>query len=192
MKKFAVLFLLAIVPFTARAAETKLAADFVLQYGKIYPQGHLSKVLGAGDSYRGKLFGGVKVNSKWLGAVGLGLDFTYSDIETKNMGLDSHFRRYQWDLFIAPVSFWLFTLEPGFIWNITDTKLSSLGIEETSIRPGFITNLGFRLPIVKHVILRADGRYEYVFKDSETTSAGDAFNISGSFYSVLGGVEVYF
>ena len=177
---------------TARAAETKATGDFVVQYGKIYPQGHLASFLGEGDSYRAKIFGGVKINSKWLGAVGLGMDFTYSDIATTDMGSDSYFRRYQWDLFILPLSVWLFTLEPGFTWNVTDTKLTSLGIEETSVRPGFITNLGFRLPVASHVILRADGRYEYIFKDTERKLAGDKLNISGSFYSVLGGLEIYF
>jgi hypothetical protein len=198
MKRFFSLILAALFfiasPFStsALATETKATGDFVLQYGKIYPQGHLATFLGEGDSYRAKIFGGVKINSKWLGAVGLGMDFTYSDIATKDLGSDSYFRRYQWDLFIMPVSVWLFTLEPGFTWNVTDTKLTSLGIEETSVRPGFITNLGFRLPVASHVILRADGRYEYIFKDTERTLAGDKLNISGSFYSVLGGLEIYF
>jgi hypothetical protein len=198
MKRFLNLFVALLFPMAALlatpagAAETKATGDFVLQYGKIYPQGHLASFLGEGESYRAKIFGGVKINSKWLGAVGLGMDFTYSDIEPKDTGSDSHFRRYQWDLFILPLSVWLFTLESGFMWNVTDTKLSALGIEETSIRPGFVTNLGFRLPVAPHVIVRADGRYEYVFKDTERTLAGEKLNISGSFYSVLGGLEFYF
>jgi hypothetical protein len=174
-------------------AETKAAASALFEYGKAYPLEHLADVLGDGDVYRFKLFGGVKIDTKWLGAVGLGVDFSYINHETlASAGAGSHYRRYQWDLLTLPLAVWLFVLEGGLTWNVTSTKLVALGIDETSIRPGLVGNLGFRLPIIPHLTLRADARYEYVFSDTEVTDAGDKFNIQGPSWSLLGGLEAYF
>ncbi|MBU6375824.1 MAG: hypothetical protein KGQ59_07510 [Bdellovibrionales bacterium] len=176
----------------ATANDLKPAVNLLGQYGKSFPRAHLMDYVGEGKSYRAKVFGGVKLNVKYLGAVGLGLDFTATDYQLKApAGGGSRYRRYQWDLLLVPVQIWLFTIEPGFTWNVTDARLTALGIEETSIRPGFITNLAFHLPIIKHLSLRVDGRYEQIMTDTETTSSGGKFNISGPFYSVLGGVELY-
>lgn len=176
----------------ARAEESKIAADAVFQYGFSYPQQHLSHLLKTGQSYRLNLFGGAKLQSKWIGAVGLGLDFTYSNYPTKNQGNGSYYRRYQWDLFAIPLSFWLFVFKAGISWNVTHTKLLAHDIHETSIRPGFVADLGLRIPLAKHVLLRGDVRAEKVIKDTEIKRDGSKQNISGVFLAWLAGIELYF
>jgi hypothetical protein len=164
-----------------------------LEAGKSFPQSNLEDFLVDGTSYRVDLFGGARLaNIKFLSAIGLGLDFTYTNWRAKNNEAGFRYKQYQWDMFKLPISIWWFIVEPGFIWMITDVQIPHLGIDQTSIRPGMNVNLGFRLPLLPHFNLRADARAQRVMMDKERTNTNEEVNITGQTYTFFGGCEFYF
>ncbi len=174
-------------------AETDLTARGAFQMGKSFPHSNLRDFLIDGTAYRVDLFGGAALkNIKFLSAIGLGLDVTYTDWRAKNPEAGFRYKQIQWDMFKLPISLWLFVLEPGITWMITDVSIPHLGIDQTSIRPGLNVNLGFRLPLLPHFNLRADARAQRIMMDKERTLTREEVNITGQTYSWFGGFELYF
>ncbi len=180
-----------LVPMEAQA--TDATGHLLLQGGKSYPHAELADFLIDGTAYRMDLFGGAKLQSiKFLSAIGLGLDVTYTNWRARNNEAGFRFKQYQWDMFKLPVSLWLFVIEPGFVWMITDVAIPHKGIDQTSIRPGINLNLGFRLPILPHFNLRADGRVQRIMLDKERTNRNEEMTVTGQTYSWLVGGELFF
>lgn len=187
------LLLSASLPLAARA-DTDLVGHTTLQYGVSFPQRPLSDYVDSGRAYRVELFGGAKMNAvRWLSAVGLGLDFTFSHFDTHNLGAGSYYHRYQWDIFRVPVGLGWFLFKPGFSWVVTHTKMTRFGIDETSIRPALLLDLGLRVPLAGPLALAVDGRYEWVVSDREPSrTTADTINLTGSFWTALAGVQLSF
>ena len=57
----------------------KIAAHLTIEGGKASPQGAMKDYLKPGNAYHLNIFGGAKVDMPYVGAVGLGWDFTYSE-----------------------------------------------------------------------------------------------------------------
>jgi hypothetical protein len=191
MKTLLLTLLLCLLPAHAQAADA--TGHLLLQAGKSFPHAELSNFLSDGTAYRLDLFGGAKLQQiKFLSAIGLGIDVTYTNWRAKNPESGWRFKQYQWDMFKLPISLWLFVIEPGFLWMVTDVAIPHKGIDQTSIRPGINLNLGFRLPILPHFNLRADGRIQRVMLDKERTNTNEEMTVTGQSYSWLAGFELFF
>ena len=179
------------LPFSASA--TELTAHTSFEAGKAFPQSHLADFLIDGTAYRVDLFGGARLQQfKFLSAVGLGLDFTYTTWRARNEEAGFHYRQYQWDMFKLPIELGWFIFEPGIIWMITDVAIPHLNIDHTSIRPGLNLTAGLRIPLLPHFNLRADARAQRVMMEKELTNTKERFNVTGQSYSWFGGFELYF
>jgi len=185
------LLLLLLLPLHAHA--TDLTAYTAVEVGKAYPQSNLADFLIDGTAYRVDLFGGAKLaNIKFLSAIGLGLDFTYTTWRAKNDEAGFRYKQYQWDMFKLPIQLGWFLLEPGIIWMVTDVGIPHLNIDHTSIRPGLNVTAGLRIPVLPHFNLRADARAQRVMMEKELTSTNERFNVTGQSYSWFAGGELYF
>lgn len=173
------------------AAAPQATGHLLLEAGQAYPQNHLCDFLEPGPSYRASIFGGAKVNVPMIGAVGLGLDATYTELPVKDME-EARYRQYTWDWFFLPIGLWIFNITPGVTWVVTDIKIPDLGIEDISIRPGGIISFGVRIPIVQHVAITADIRVNGVISDHEIRADGESMNITGSTVTGLAGIMAYF
>jgi hypothetical protein len=190
---FAVSTLAIFLLFPKGAGAVDATARVTAQYGKAYPFAEIGDFLDSGTAYRLDLFGGAKLqNIKFLSAIGLGVDITYTSWKPKRAEAGFRYQQYQWDWFKLPVSVWNFVIEPGIIWMITDVQIPSRGIDQTSIRPGINLNLGFRLPLFNHVNFRADGRIQRVMLDKERTSTNEEITVTGQQYGWFAGLEAYF
>lgn len=177
----------------SEALAVDAAGHAVVQYGKAYPWAEIGDLVDSGTSYRLDLFGGAHLqNIKFLSAIGLGIDMTYTDWKPKRAEAGFRFKQYQWDMFKLPVSLWLFVIEPGFLWMITDVQVPHKGIDQTSIRPGMNLNLGFRLPLLPHFNFRAEGRVQQVMLDKERTNTNEEMTVTGKQYGWFAGFEGYF
>jgi hypothetical protein len=191
MKKLLLSFLLFLLTSTAHA--TDLTAYGTFEAGKSFPQSNLADFLVDGTSYRADLFGGAKLKSiKILGAIGLGLDFTYTEWRPRNREDGFHYKQYQWDMFKLPLQIGWLLLEPSAIWMVTDISIPHLNIDHTSIRPGLGFTAGLRIPLFPHFMLAADARIQRVLAERELTNTNERFNVTGQNYSWLVGGQIYF
>jgi hypothetical protein len=173
-------------------AKTKVAASVELEYGQSWAKGLMNHKLTDGQTYRLYLFGGAKMPKiKFLRAVGLGLDFTYSTFKDKFKSQGFKYERYTWDWFHVPFSISILKFRTGISWVVTSVRDNSLGIKEKSIRPGFVGSAGIRIPFWRVAFL-VDVRGEYVWEDKESTIDGREVLITGSFLSALAGIGYYF
>jgi hypothetical protein len=180
-------------PLTAGAA-TQATGHLTLEGGRSYPQKELAEWLEPGPAYRAEIFGGAKVNVPMIGAVGLGLDLTYSFHHFKDAGGDDqgHYQRFLWDWFFLPINIGFLNVTPGIAWVVTDIDAPALGVEELSVRPAAVLSLGLRVGILPHLALTADVRGEKVLLDQERLDADHQLNITGEFVTALAGIMAYF
>lgn len=176
------------------ASDATPTGQLTLEGGRAYPQRELTKWLAPGPSYRANIFGGAKVNVPMIGAVGLGLDFTYTDFKIKDMdGMGkAYYHRYLWDMFFLPISFGILNITPGIAWVVTDAKVEAWGLNEVSIRPAFVLSGGLHLGITDHLGLCVDVRGERVVTDHEELYDGETINLTGDFVTAMGGLMLYF
>jgi hypothetical protein len=189
------IFAFALLLFTSvpSAHATDLTAYTAIEAGKAFPQSNLADFLIDGTAYRIDFFGGAKLqNIKFLSAIGLGLDFTYTTWRAKNDEAGFRYKEYQWDMFKLPIQVGWFMFEPGIIWMVTDVGIPHLNIDHTSIRPGINFTAGLRVPLLPHFNLRADGRIQRVMMEKELTKTNERFNVTGQSYSLFAGGELYF
>jgi hypothetical protein len=172
---------------TATAEAPKATAQLLLEAGKASPQGKLRDYLKPANAYHLNIFGGAKVDVKYIGAVGLGWDFTYSDHALKGDAA-GHYRRFTWDWFHLPLSLGFFYFKPGLSWVLTNVKIPELGIDESSIRPELLMDVGVRVGLGSNFGLTAGGRGEWAWLDTERTSAGKDLAITGNVLSWFAGV----
>jgi hypothetical protein len=190
MKKL-LLALALLIPGHARA--TDLTAYGAFEMGKSFPQSNLADFLIDGTAYRIDLFGGAKLqNIKFLNAIGLGLDFTYTTWRPKNMEAGFRYKQYQWDMFKLPLQIGWVIIEPAIIWMVTDVGIPHLNIDHTSIRPGLNVTAGLRIPILPHFALAVDARAQRVMMEKELTNTNERFNVTGQSYTFLAGGALYF
>lgn len=131
-------------------------------------------------------------NIKFLSAIGLGLDFTYTTWRPLNSEAGFRYKQYQWDMFKLPLQLGWFIVEPAFIWMVTDVGIPHLNIDHTSIRPGINLTAGLRIPLLPHFALAVDGRIQRVMMEKELTNTNERFNVTGQTYSWLVGGSLYF
>ncbi|MFW7379239.1 MAG: hypothetical protein ACOH5I_10560 [Oligoflexus sp.] len=166
-----------------------------LEYGKSAPQSHLIDTVGSGETLRLRLFGGAKIQQKGVGAVGLGLDLSYSDYELKN-NLTGHYRRVVWDWFFLPLNIGFLEITPGLTWVITDVHIEEYDVRHVSIRPGGLIGLGFRIGILPYVALTGQVRAERVWEDKARAVAAnldfDTLTITGDYISATVGIMAFF
>ncbi len=175
----------------ALAEAPKATAQLLMEAGKASPQGKLRDYLKPGNAYHLNIFGGAKVDVKFVGAVGLGWDFTYSEHALKN-DVQGHYRRFSWDWFHLPLGWGLFYVKPGLSWVLTNVKIPELQIEESSIRPELMLDVGARLGLGENFALTGGGHSEWAWLDTEKTAAGKDLHITGNFMSWFAGVMLYF
>ena len=191
MKKL--LLVLALMGFSGSAEATDLTAYTAFEMGKAFPQSNLSDFLIDGKAYRIDLFGGAKLqNVKFLSAIGLGLDFTYTTWRPLNAEAGFRYKQYQWDMFQFPFEIGWLVINPGVIWMVTDVGIPHLNIDQTSIRPGLDLTVGLRIPLLPHFNLRADGRIQRVMMEKVLTNQNTRFNVTGQSYTWFAGGEAYF
>jgi hypothetical protein len=176
---------------SAFAEAPKATAHLLLEAGKASPQGKLRDYLKPGNAYHLNIFGGAKVDVKFVGAVGLGWDFTYSEHALKN-DVDGHYRRFSWDWFHLPIGWGLFYVKPGLSWVLTNVKIPELQVDESSIRPEILLDIGARMGFGANFAITGGGHAEWAWLDSEKTSTGKDLNITGNFMSWFAGVMLYF
>jgi hypothetical protein len=164
------------------AEAPQLTAQALFAAGKASPQGELRDYLKPGNVYHFSIFGGAKVNVKYVGAVGLGWDFAYSEHAFKN-DLEGHYRRFSWDWFHLPLGFKFFYVKPGLSWVLTNVKIPELDIDESSIRPEIMFETGMRVGLGSNFVLTGGGRVERTWLDQEKTSAGRELAITGTYGS---------
>jgi hypothetical protein len=169
-----------------------LAASVLVQGGRAFPGGPLAAWVDPGTAVRVKLFGGARVRSvRWLSAVGLGLDFTYSAHGGKPDYAEFKYRRFLWDWFFIPISFNdVVILTPGLGWLLTDVEHPRAGVAQTSIRPAFVLTLGSRFPVAGKLGLRADVRGEHALADRERATGGGELNLTGTFWGAFAGLDL--
>lgn len=169
----------------------QLAASAVAQAGIAYPGGTVAEYLKEGTAYRLNLFGGARLpRIAWLGAVGLGIDFTYSEHQPRDGSIGFAYRRFLWDWLFIPVTFAdILSITPGLAWIVTDVKYPAVDIEQTSIRPAGVLTVGLAYPIVSRLSLRADLRGELPFRDREKRSNGTELDLTGQFVSWFAGLQ---
>lgn len=172
-------------------AKPEATGSLLFQGGQAYPQKDLVEFLEPGTAYRLKLFGGAKVDMKFIGAVGLGWDITYSDHSIK-MDESGSYRRFTWDWFYLPISLGFIHITPGLAWVVTDIDTELLGIKETSIRPAGILDIGASLAFTSNFGVALNGRVSKTIIDKETMSNGRDINIVGDYASWFLGAFLYF
>jgi len=191
MFRYLVLISLIIIS-QAGFAKTQVAAHVEFEYGQSYGSDQMNGRLDAGKIYRLKLFGGAKLPKiKFLSAVGLGLDFTYSDFKDKSNTTNFKYQRFTWDWIHIPVNIGIIRLIPGLSWVVTAVNDPTTGINEKSIRPAFSGSIGVGIPVWRFKFL-FDLKAMHVFEDTEVTSAGEKINITGNFLSAYAGLGFYF
>lgn len=173
------------------AGEPKATAQLTLEAGRASPQGKLKDYLKPGNVYHLNIFGGAKVDLKFVGAVGLGWDFTFSEHRLKD-DVVGHYRRFAWDWFHVPVGLGFLFFRPGLSFVLTNVKIPELEVDESSIRPEIILDAGVRVGVGANVAITGGGRAEWAWRDSEKTSLGHDLEITGNFMSWLAGLSIYF
>ena len=183
------IFLLLIVLASTSFAKKNTVIKGEVNVGISQPLGDLALLIEPGVIYQTHFFGGVKVKG---GAAGFGIDFSFADYPIGH-GETGHYRRFTTDFLFFPLNGNLCSITPGINISMSDVKLSEYGISEFSIRPAFLLETGFHLPINKQITINLNYRYEYVVGDEEFSVSQDEYvNISGQFGAVLGGVEISF
>lgn len=185
-----ILVFLALSTSAAQAANEK-TGHLGVEGGRSYPQGEAATWLDPGPAFRTDIFGGVKINIGPGGAAGLGLDFTYAQYNTKNED-GGRYRRYLWDWFFLPIGIGYLNVTPGLAWVVTDVRLPSIDLEETSIRPAAVLSVGLNIPVMQHLALVVDVRGEKVLIDKERIDANHELNITGDFITAVVGIEARF
>lgn len=173
------------------AAKPKATGSLYLQGGQAYPQKDLVEFLQPGTAYRLKLFGGAKVNVKFVGAVGLGWDFTYSEHEMK-FDDNASYRRLTWDWFHLPISLGFIHFTPGLSWVLTDVDSEVVGLKETSIRPAVMLDTGISLALTSNFGVALNARASKTIIDKEKLNDGSEINIVGDYVSWFVGGFIYF
>jgi hypothetical protein len=193
LKLWAVLFCLTFIAVQAMAEESKATAtaQMTVEAGKASPKGKLQDYLKPATAYHLNVFGGAKVDMKFVGAVGLGWDFTYSDHPLKN-DVSGHYRRLAWDWLHVPIGLGFFYLKPGVSWLLTNVKIPELGVDESSIRPELILDVGTRVGFGSNFALTGGGHAEWALVDKERKTDGTDLDITGNFMSWFAGVMIYF
>ena len=124
-------------------SKTQMAAHVEVVYGQAWASEQLSGKLDTGKVYRLKLFGGAKLPKiKFLNAVGLGLDFSFSDFKDKVKTTNFKYQTFSWDWIHIPVNIGVIRLVPGLSWVVTAVNDPSLGVSEKSIRQQYLLLLG--------------------------------------------------
>ena len=166
-----------------------------LEYGFSIPQAGLAETFAGGSSLRLRAFGGAKLKQQGLGAVGLGLDLSYTNYMLHD-DLSGHYRRVVWDWFFLPLQIGFLELTPGFTWVITDVRLVEYGVRAVSIRPGGLLSLGFRLPILPHLAVTGQTRIERVWEDRARVGLAslpfETLIITGNYLAATLGLMAYF
>jgi hypothetical protein len=179
--------------FSPVAHATDLTAYVTPEIGRSFPQGNLGDFLIDGTAYRVDLFGGAKLaNVKFLSAIGLGLDFTYTNWRPLNQETGFRYHQFQWDMFHIPLQIGWILIDPSIIWMVTDIGIPHLNIDHTSIRPGIGITAGLRIPLLPHFALAVDGRAQRVMMEKELTNTNERFNVTGQSYSGFVGGSLYF
>jgi hypothetical protein len=182
-------FLFVIVLATTSFSKKNTVLKGEVNVGISQPLGYLALIIEPGVIYQTHFFGGVKVKG---GAAGFGVDFSFADYTIAH-GEAGHYRRFTTDFLFFPLNGKLISITPGINISMSDVKLNEYGISEFSIRPSFLIQTGFHLPIHKQITLNLNYRYEYVIGDEEfSISQDEHVNISGQFGAILGGIEVSF
>ena len=173
------------------AEAPKATAQLLLEAGRASPQGKLRDYLMPATAYHLNIFGGAKVELRFIGAVGLGWDFSYSEHTLKN-NVEGHYRRFSWDWFHLPLGFGFFYVKPGLSWVLTNVQIPELQVEESSIRPELLLDLGMRVGLGENFALTAGGRGEWTWLDTERTSKGKDLAITGNFGSWFAGIMLVY
>ncbi len=170
----------------AKAEAPQPTGSVHFEAGKSNPQGKLKDYLMPGNLYRFGIFGGAKVDLKFVGAVGLGWDFTFSEHKLKD-NMEGHYRRVTWDWQHVPLSFGFLYVKPGLSWVVTNVKIPSLGVDESSIRPELMFESGIRVGLSPNFGFSTGAVAEWAWLDTEKTSAGKDLNITGNYGSWFAG-----
>jgi len=195
MELFWVLFVfLTSIPAFANS-KTQATGHLGLEYGFSIPQGALADTFDPGSSLRLRAFGGAKLEQKGLGAVGLGLDLSYTNYLI-NEDLSGHYRRVVWDWFFLPLNIGFLELTPGFTWVITDVRIVEYGVRAVSIRPGGLLGVGFRLPVLPHLAFTGQARIERVWEDRARVGLSslpfETLIITGTYLAATIGLMAFF
>lgn len=174
----------------AFGAAPQATGKLLFAAGKASPQGKLRDYLMPANAYNFNIFGGAKVDLEYIGAVGLGWDFTYSEHKLKN-DVKGHYRRFSWDWLHVPLSKSLFYVKPGLSWVLTNVKIPELQVEESSIRPELLFEAGMRVALGSNFGITGGARGEWTWLDTERTSSGKDLAITGNFGSWFAGFILF-
>lgn len=172
-------------------AKPEVTSNLMLQGGRSYPQAELAEWLQPGPAYRLKVFGGAKVDVAAVGAVGLGLDLTYSQHQIKNSE-GGRYRRWLWDWLFVPINIGFLNVTPGIAWVVTDVHVPEWDVKEVSIRPAGVLSVGARVGVHPNVALTADVRAEKVVIDQEPIGPEEKKNVTGEYVAAMAGIMGYF